>query len=255
MRLNVCLASAIHDPDGHLASVIGDLTVPLRDAFTSFAFNITTETHADVIAAARDQLEARIVASAANESLIGLARRNAVAAALESSAEQILYSDFDHIIGWLRNDAAELRRIIVNQPELDMLVIGRSAAAFAAEPQRLQETERVVNHIYYLMTGHAWDLMFAIRRMSRPAAELVVSSSTEQTLANDVEWPFLIERAGMSIGTAAADGLHYRALEDVNGPDRRDGDYLEWIRRMEFAAEHVRVLRTCAWFHRVMPAQ
>ncbi|HEY4971559.1 MAG TPA: hypothetical protein VII35_16795, partial [Steroidobacteraceae bacterium] len=122
--------------------------------------------------------------------------------------------------------------------------VGRSPRAFAAEPKRLQDTERLVNHAYALLTGRAWDLMFAIRRLSRKAAEAIVASSRVDTLANDVEWPLLAERAGFALAYAEADGLFYRTMEDFGAPaDHGDDDPLQWIRRIEFAAQHVAVMR------------
>jgi hypothetical protein len=49
------------------------------------------------------------------------------------------------------------------------LVVGRSAAGFAASPERVHGTERLVNRVYTLMTGRDWDLMFAMRRLTASA--------------------------------------------------------------------------------------
>jgi hypothetical protein len=94
------------------------------------------------------------------------------------------------------------------------------------------------------MTGRDWDLMFALRRLSRRAALAIVRHSRIDTLANDVEWPLLAERAGLSLAYAEADGLFYRMMEEFDAAaDSGDGDALQWIRRIEFAALHAEVLR------------
>jgi hypothetical protein len=120
----------------------------------------------------------------------------------------------------------------------DVLVIDRSPRAFAAGPERLRATESVVNRIYEIATGRRWDLMFAVRRLSRRAAEIIVQSSRVDTIANDVEWPMLAEARGLSLGYAQADGLFYRTIEDFgSAADARDGGAMEWVRRLQIAAE------------------
>ncbi len=108
---------------------------------------------------------------------IGRARRDAVKRALDLGAPAILYCDFDHLLRWADADAGGLRATLAAQADIDVLVIGRSARAFADQPERLRLTEALVNRIYEAMTGRAWDLMFAIRRLSRRAAETIVRSS------------------------------------------------------------------------------
>ncbi|MBV9418940.1 MAG: hypothetical protein JO348_04140, partial [Alphaproteobacteria bacterium] len=153
--------------------------------------------------------------------------------------------DLDHLLRWVEADAGEVRAVLSRGLDADMLVIGRSARTFAAEPKRLQDTERVVNHIYALMTGHeGFDVMFAARRLSRRAAEMIVREAREDTVGNDVEWPLLVERAGLSVAYAAADGLYYRTMEEFGAAaDTNDSSALEWVRRIEYAALHAKALR------------
>jgi len=137
-----------------------------------------------------------------------------------------------------------MRRVLASAPEAGMLVIGRSPGAMTHGPARLKETESVVNHVYALMTGRKWDLMFAVRRLSRGAAAEIVRSGRVDTIANDVEWPLLAERAGFSIAYAEADGLYYRTMAEFDAPaDTQDGSALEWIRRLEFAALQATAMR------------
>lgn len=102
----------------------------------------------------------------------------------------------------------------------------------------------VGDHVYELMTGRRWDLMFAIRCLSPAAARVVVEKGAEDTIANDVEWPLVVEAAGLDLAWFAADGLTYRVCQDFDAPaDERDHDPAEWIDRVELAAGHVRVLK------------
>ena len=240
----VALAATSHDSEGRLTQAIarnGDL---LRELFAGIAINVTHSTHPGVVLAMRDRLGAQVIVHPENEATIGRARRDAVRLALEFPVPWVLYCDFDHLIRWAQANPDELRATLQTRSSAAFLVIGRSANAFAAEPQRLQETEILVNRVYTKMTGRDWDLMFAVRCMSRAAAQEIVRSAKEDSVANDVEWPLLAERAGFSMGYAAADGLTYRTMEEFGAPaDSGDVSAENWIKRVELAALHVGAMR------------
>jgi hypothetical protein len=237
------LAATIHDPDGKLVPAIAGHAAALRAIFAVFAINVTTATHPDVTAALKRALDAFVITHETGECPIAKARRDAVGLALAHSDGQILHSDFDHVLRWLDDKPGELQQVLADQSDVDFLVVGRSAKAFAASPARLQETEKLVNHIYFLMTGHEWDLMFAVRRFSRKAAETIVRLSHAHDLANDVEWPLLAAREGLSLGYAAADGLLYRTMDDFgSAADTHDAEPAEWIKRIRIADEHAQTM-------------
>lgn len=240
----IVLAATVHDVEGKLAPALARSGSVLRDLFSGFAIAITDVTHKDVTSRLKSELGATLLFDAPNEAMIGKARRDAVALALEQDARWILYSDFDHAIRWAETDAREMRTTLRASPDAGLLVIGRSERAFDSEPERLKQTERLVNHTYALLTGRQWDLLFAFRRFSRDAAAEIVRASKVDTLANDVEWPLLAERAGYALAYAEADGLYYRTMEDFDAPaDTHDGEPLEWIRRIEFAALQASAMR------------
>ncbi len=231
----VALATAVHDPSGKLVPAIVRLAPRLNSVFSEFAFNISEATSPGVAEVAVALLGATIVSHPPSEAHIGRIRREAVA--LVRRSEMVLYSDPDHLLRWIDRDEADLRRVLAAQPDVDFLVVGRSAEAMAQQPARLRETERLVNHTYQLLTGDEWDLLFAVRRLSRPAAALIATESRVETLANDVEWPLLARQAGLRLGYAQSDSLIYRTIEEFGAPaDTGDGQPLQWIRRLEFAA-------------------
>lgn len=179
----------------------------------------------------------------AGEANIGRFRRDAVALAA-TDGRPVLYADFDHLLRWVEFGAEDLRRVLASEPDADLLVVGRSERAFAEGPQRLQQTERLVNHTHALLTGAHWDLLFAIRRLSPAAAALVVRRSAVDTLANDVEWPLLVRQAGLRLGYVESDALFYRTIEEFgDAADSGDGDPLQWIRRLEFAGMMASAMR------------
>jgi hypothetical protein len=244
MMTDITLVAAIHDPDGWLLAPIERLAPVLLQVFPHVAINISQATSPALVDALRARLKAEVVFHQPDEAGIGRFRRDAVRLGLQSPSDAVLYSDIDHMLRWIEYDANDLATVLAGRSDTDMLVVGRSPKALSAEPRRLQETERLVNHTYALLTGKTWDLMFAIRRMSRKAAELIVSQSRIDTLANDVEWPLLARSAGLSVGYTESDGLFYRTTREFGAPaDTGDDDPLQWIRRIEFAAQHASAMR------------
>lgn len=237
------LAVALHDPHGRTVPAVERLGDALRDRFASVAINATRETHRSVIVAITELMPTSVLAHVADEQLIGLYRRDAVEAALALGTSQVLYSDADHLLRWIEARPEEVDAVL--EADSDFLVVGRSPAAMAASPQRLRDTEALINHVYSLMRpGRRWDLMFAVRLMSRAAAQLVVRRAREPTVANDVEWPLVVEEHGFEVGYFPADGLSYRTIHDFDQRrDDHDHSPLEWIRRVEIAADHAAALR------------
>ena len=236
------LAATIHDPAGRLVEAIPARASRFRDVFAGIACNISDQTDAGVVSLARDL--GSVTLHPTGLATVGRARRDAVALGLELGSPQLIYSDFDHMCRWLDRDPAELVSLLGSEPDADLLIIGRSARAFAAEPARLRETEALVNRVYAMLTGRSADLMFAVRRLSRRTAEAIVANSRVETLATDADWPLLAERLGFIVGTAESDALFYRTMDEFGAPaDTGDTDPANWIARLEFAALHATAMR------------
>jgi hypothetical protein len=180
-------------------------------------------------------------------SLIGTARRDALALALESDCTHVAYSDLDHVLRWATSEARELRRALSPRQGTDLVVVGRSPRALAAEPRRLQVTEGAVNQAASLALGlgdEVWDFMIAIRLMTRDTAQLLVEQCREESIGNDVAWPLHAHRAGRTLRHVAVEGLAYRHREDYGAAsDDRDDNPMEWVRRLEIAARHATAMR------------
>lgn len=249
--MTLCLAVTCHDPAGAFVRGIEQAGDTLAVTFAAVAVNVTAETADRTRSALQTAHPAvRKREHGAGTVGIGRARRDAVALALETKTTHIVYSDLDHVLRWASTDPAELARVMTPKDDVDLTVIGRSAPAFAREPQRLQATESVVNRTASLLLGaeviarDPWDFMIAIRLMTRACAELIVEESREESIANDVAWPLLAHRRGKKLGYVAAEGLAYRFRDDFGaGADERDGEPSEWIRRLEIAAQHATAMR------------
>jgi hypothetical protein len=240
------LAVTVHDPGGHFLPGLRRLGDRLTSTFGTIGALVTTETAEPVARFLSDTLGAWIDRADSDVGAIGRHRRRSVELALSAGPEPnvVLHSDVDHILRWFEAQPGEVDAALRAGATTDMLVVGRSDAAMAQSPRRLRDTETVVNHVYELMTGRPWDLMFATRGLSPAAARTVVEKCTEDTIANDVEWPLVVEQAGHDLGYFAADGLTYRVRQDFDAAaDRGDHDPAEWIDRVELAANHVRVLK------------
>jgi hypothetical protein len=179
---------------------------------------------------------------------IGAARRDALSLALENDTSHIAYSDLDHVLRWASCDERELAAAMAPQEGVDLTVIGRSPAAFAQEPRRLQATEAVVNHAAALVMAldpdSSWDFMIATRLMTREVAQLIVEECDEDSIANDVAWPLLADRRGRAVSYLGVDGMAYRFRDDFEAAvDARDDAPVEWIRRLEIAATHATAMR------------
>lgn len=242
---DICLATALSDPDAELLPKARKLWPTLERLFSCLAIHVTSNTHPDWLAfLAERQVPTRL--SDQNWDHIGLHRRRALEIALdEFPTNQVLYVDPDHIMRWLERNPTELETMLTLVGAWDCLIVGRSPAAFAAAPARLRATEVLVNQVYALMTGRTWDLMMAARGFSRAAAELIVRECRENTIGNDVAWPLMTEQAGMSLGYVEADGLTYETntVYATNSRDAEDADPRAWMLRVYTANQHIDAMR------------
>ena len=238
------LATTIGDREGALAQKLTLLLPRVVQRFDAVAVQATTVTHEDDVDALL-AVGARIAQEIPDTNRIGLHRRNALAMAIAAgTAERIVYMDIDHLLRWLENDPDELDRTLEASRQWDCVVIGRGPRSFQQLPMRLATTERIVNHVYELMTGRPWDLMMAARSLSRSAAGSIVDGCDVDTIGNDVAWPLYCEAHGFTVGYLEAEGLTYRTnidyAEDLE--DARDGDPKAWATRVRLAAQHVEAM-------------
>lgn len=236
------LAATMHDGGGTFLPLLERLADPLRQLFSGFAIVATESTASVSTEFLSDQLGAHVRHVPPNGN-IGEHRRQSVSMALANSPDLILYSDLDNILRWVDADRAEVESTL--RPEqAEFTVIGRTDKAMRACPARLRDTENIVNHIYRLVTGRSWDLMFAVRAMTPRAAEIIVGECSENSIANDVEWPLVVERHGVGVGYREADGLSYRTGPDIeSAADTYDADPMKWIQRIEIANLHAQAFK------------
>lgn len=239
-RERPALAATVHDPDGSFLATLRHVAPALREVFGGFGILATEPTSEEVVRLLERELGAAVGRAPADGN-IGRHRRESLRLAPDGPA--VLYSDLDHVLRWVSSDRPELERVLAPS-DADLTVVGRTDRAMAACPRRLRDTEAIVNHVYALATGRRWDLMFAIRLLSPAAVRVILERGQEDSVANDVEWPMLVERVGLTVGYREADGLSYRIRQEFDADrDGQDGSPLHWIQRVEMANLHIGVLR------------
>ncbi len=241
----LCLVTALSDPAAELLPKARRLWPSLTARFDAIAIHETTDNHPDWTAFLHERGVPTASAPPAWDQ-IGLHRRRSLAVGLDHFPhERVLYVDPDHVLRWVERHPEELDTVLDLVGRWDCLIIGRSLSAFEAAPARLRKTEAIVNHVYALMTGRRWDIMMAARGFSRKGAELIVRSSTENTIGNDAAWPLEVEQAGLSMGYVEADGLTYETNTVYAGDlvDTEDGDPEAWMLRVYTANQHIDAMR------------
>ncbi len=242
---SICLVTALCDPPGELLIKAERNWGALQQRFSNIAVHLTDDTHADWH---RFLTERGVPTAQARQAwdFIGLHRRRSLELGLRHFAcDRFFYSDPDHVLRWVERQPDELDDVLRGARHCDCTVIGRSDAGFKETPERLRATEAIVNHIYRLMTGHAWDLLMAVRVFSRRAAELIVTRSTVDTLGNDVAWPLLVAQSGLTLGYVQAEGLTYEtnSVYAHDGADTLDNDPQSWMLRVHAANQQVAAMR------------
>ena len=238
-----CLAATLADHSGHLLDKTRQLLPEVLRVFDGLAIVSTEQTHPELLGEL-EQRGAVLRTTSPSSAAIGRHRREAVAMAHASGSEKVMYADFDHVLRWAELRRDELTAAVAELANHDLTVIGRSPRSIAAGPRRLRDTESVVNHVYFLMSGRPWDLLMAARGLSRRAAEVIIEHSNEDSIANDLEWPLLCEQYGLSLGYVEADGLLYETNQQYGegSEDDKDGDPRAWITRMRMAALNAEVM-------------
>ncbi|MEM7017533.1 MAG: hypothetical protein AAF512_09385 [Pseudomonadota bacterium] len=248
---HLCLATTIADQPKELLEKGQRLWPALKQRFDAIVVHATASTHHDWMMFF-EQENIPVATMPADWDAIGLHRRRALALALQhTDCSHVMYADLDHVLRWVERYPEDLDQTLAKIDDWDCLVMGKSQEAFAGLPRRLDETEATMNHIYYLMTGHQWDLAMAARGFSRAATQLVVEKSKENTLGNDVAWPLLCETNGLKVGYTEANGLRYETntVYATETEDVEDNDPEAWMLRVKIESQQVDAMRPFLKFY------
>ncbi len=178
---------------------------------------------------------------------LGLARLDTLRRGVVN-ASHLHFCDWDRVIHWAEFYPDELREVTAAIPHHDLLILGRTARAFATHPRVQRDTEAIINHAFGLAFGQHLDVTAAARGFSRRAAQLLLAlENPEPSSGNDCAWPLYLARVpDLVVGYAATEGLEWEtpdryadAISAAGGLDawiaNYDADPQRWEFRLRLA--------------------
>ena len=234
-------ATSIADSQGDITAKLQSLLPQLLDRFQGISALVTSDTDSRILNMLQDA-NAFLDQAESNVDAIGLHRRKSIELVLENSEKgHIFRSDLDHLLRWVEQNPEELDLALEKIEASDFTVIGRGPNSFDALPKRLKETEKVINHIFFLITKQKWDVLMGASGLSRTAAELITKKGIINTAGNDVEWPLLCRKHGLLLNYIEAEGLTYKTEYDYanNLADSLDRMPEAWAFRVKLAYQQV----------------
>lgn len=180
---------------------------------------------------------------------VGHLRVAVLAAALAQGARPLLFCDLDRLLVWVHDRPGELASAVAEVGRADCTVFGRTAPAFASHPRVQRDTEGLVNEVYGIATGTAWDITAAARGLSAPAARMLAASGTGRYgVGTDAAWPLRVRaEAGLTLAYREVEGLRFESADGAGDEVERAGGISAWTRARDEDAE--------GWAHRVALAR
>jgi hypothetical protein len=234
--MSCALAVTYHDPRGQLHDQLAQALPVLGGIFDHLIVQASAaapERSLDLLRAAGAHVHRRPPEEDGAAEL-GWVRRAAVQRALELDAPTIMYCDCDRILHWATDYADELRRVALRIAAHDCTVLGRTQRAFDSHPRVQRDTEAIVNHVFGLVSGAAWDVTAAARGLSQRAARAIVEGCDDHGISVDVSWPLFLQRAGtFTLAYIATDGLAYETADRYHAAVMAGGGREHWIARLD----------------------
>jgi hypothetical protein len=244
--LQMILAAAWH-PRGELPRLIR-LYPQVREVYTALVVSLPPGTDGEVTSAL-SALPGVHVHCTRDWST---GRHTALFGALELPGEAVHLADLDRLLRWVETLPQEWRKAVRQRPNIDCLIIGRTASAYQTHPRSLARSEAISNLVTSSLLGHPVDASAGYRCFSRKAVEyLKLHSRPGDALGMDAAWPVMLQRAGYRVESIEVDGLDWEIAdqfqEQAASPERQaqvadayDQDPRNWARRVEVALEIVR---------------
>lgn len=204
-----CLAATLHDPEARMLPLL-QRHAPLLARYAAAAVAVTPAT---------DPRITRLLETAGARPIpggpeIGRGRRNAVAAASHAAREDVLCIDFDRWLHWAGAAPEELlalpERIARKRPAPWYACVGRTARAWKTHPAVQQACEGPTNRAISLAAGQDLDATAGCCWLSPQGVVVVLSHSTEETNATDLEWPaFILRHDPVRLTGVRTEGLEF----------------------------------------------
>ncbi len=231
VQSSVALAVAVHEPNDRLVALAEAELPALRSRYAAVIAFCSQETHP----ALRSALERSGAALRIDDDpalgidSVGRVRRRTVEAALLTGTSHVHLCDFDRALHWSARYPAEMAAVAVDVARHDMLILGRTARAWASHPPYQTETEALFNKVFALATGLPWDIGAGSRGLSRRAAGAVLATAHDPTVGTDAEWPLLLlGRTGFCLGHRRCEGLEFETADSFAPEIEQAGSYQAW---------------------------
>lgn len=254
MNGKVVLATTYYDPQGRLFKSIQEAIPVWQACFdqvsvsaSPLAFGPTLE----MFEAYEMAVEVRDEKESDGLPPLGLYRRLALDHALAQQPDYLLMCDLDRAAYWANHYPDELKQVVSQLPEHDFWVMGRTERAFLTHPPSMVRTERIINDVFAMVSGHSWDVLAAARGMTAEVARFLIKNSADDSFGVDPGWPLLVQQDGrFSMGYQAVEGMEFETavayadeVEAAGGVEawltNRDADPHQWHYRLKAATVEV----------------
>jgi hypothetical protein len=231
MEGTVGLVVTAHEPDGRLLDLAGVQLPALVPRYASMTAFCSGSTHRSMLKLLRDsgvRVQVDNVPTAGIDQ-IGQVRRKTLRAGVQSGTSHLQLCDFDRALHWVAHYPDELDAVIAEIPNYDLVVLGRTARAWATHPPYQADTEPLFNKVFALVSGLPWDVGAGSRGLSRRAAETLLTLSEEPTIGIDAEWPLLLmAQDNVRVGYRACEGLEFETADRFGPEIKAAGSYEAW---------------------------
>ena len=233
--MNVALTTVYHDPQGRLY----DQIVRVLPRLIDLSGGLAVQASADAYPRSLEHLANAGVLVGQEPvreppSGIGLVRRNSIDLALKLDCPFILYCDTDRALHWAEHYPQELVEVARRICDHDFTVLGRTPRAFDTHPRIQRDTERIINHVFEIISGHAWDVGAGARGLSQRAAEAILAKCPDEEISTVVSWPLFLQRSGdFSQGYLETEGLEFETADRYGDEVARAGGLARWLDQLD----------------------
>ncbi len=247
----VALATTHHDPEQRMDRLTLDLLPALRQVYPYIALIITPDTPLAPALAQMPTLHLHCLPADFPGGMqnLGRVRRMVVeqAFALAPTISHIHLCDFDRILHWVAYYRDELQEVVAQIPLYDVTVLGRTARAFASHPRTQRDTEQIINHVFALASGRAWDVTAAARGLSRRASNYLVQHCADATVGIDCSWVLCALRHPELTHTyRETEGLEFETPDRYPAEIAAAGGVAAWVATLDAHPQQ--------WLHRTQVA-
>jgi hypothetical protein len=245
----VTLVATVHQPDDALVELTQAMLSQLQTLYGALVFLCSQTTSAGILALLRSRGATvhHEHQQPANLSGIGRVRRRALRLGLTTGCDHLHLCDFDRVLHWAAHYPDELRQVIGEITNYDLLILGRTERAFATHPPHQAETERLANLVFSKVYGQERDITSGSRGLSRRAAERLLIHSHEEGAGVDAEWPLIVSRfRELRSDYLLCEGLEFETADSYQAEIAQAGGLERWLEAQSARPE--------LWLHRLRVA-